>query len=81
LTVIQKARQRLQELETTAQRHAEQQQSQLPLFDLTVETQTPTPKPSAVEALLEQLNPDELTPRQALEQLYQLKTKLDSAKN
>jgi DNA mismatch repair protein MutS len=72
--VIQKARQRLRELETDAQRHTDQQQSQLPLFDLTPKE----PEPSEVEALLEQIDPDELTPRQALEQLYLLKQKLDS---
>jgi DNA mismatch repair protein MutS len=71
-TVIKKARQRLRELEASAQRHAEQQQNQLPLFDLSSEP----PEPSAVEALLEQIDPDELTPREALNQLYQLKEKL-----
>jgi DNA mismatch repair protein MutS len=73
-TVIQKARQRLRELETSAQQHTNQQQSQLPLFDLTAKE----PDPSEVEALLEQIDPDELTPRQALEQLYLLKQKLNS---
>ena len=72
--VIGKARQRLRELEASAQRHAEQQQSQLPLFDLAA----PEPEPSEIETLLERIDPDELTPRQALEQLYQLKQKLNT---
>lgn len=71
--VILRARERLAELELSAQRHAEQQQSQLPLFDL---TPPPTPKPSTVERLLAEIEPDELTPRQAMEQLYRLKQAL-----
>ncbi|MEW8207004.1 MAG: DNA mismatch repair protein MutS, partial [Candidatus Thiodiazotropha taylori] len=74
-TVIKKARQRLLELEASAQRHAEQQQSQLPLFNLSPEPA----EPSAVETLLERIDPDDLTPRQALEQLYLLKEKLESS--
>jgi DNA mismatch repair protein MutS len=76
-TVIQKARQRLRELEASAQRHAEQQQSQLPLFDLSYEE----PEPSAVESMLEQIDPDELTPRDALQKLYQLKDMLKPTKD
>lgn len=75
--VIKKARQRLRELEASAQRHAEQQQSQLPLFD----TSAQTPEASEVERLLEQIDPDELTPRQALAQLYDLKEKLGEKEN
>jgi DNA mismatch repair protein MutS len=71
--VITKARQRLQELETHAHLHAEHLQSQLPLFDPIV----PEPQPSEVETMLSQLNPDELTPREALEQLYLLKQHLN----
>ncbi|MCG7923350.1 MAG: DNA mismatch repair protein MutS [Candidatus Thiodiazotropha lotti] len=74
-TVIKKARQRLLELEASAQRHAEQQQSQLPLFNLSPEPA----ESSAVETMLERIDPDELTPRQALEQLYLLKEKLESS--
>jgi DNA mismatch repair protein MutS len=69
--VILRARERLAELELNAQHHAEQQQSQLPLFD-----QAPPPPRSAVECLLAEIDPDELTPRQALEQLYRLKQSL-----
>jgi DNA mismatch repair protein MutS len=73
-TVIKKARQRLLELEASAQQHAEQQQSQLPLFNIPAEPR----ESSEVEALLEKIDPDELTPRQALEQLYRLKESLVS---
>jgi DNA mismatch repair protein MutS len=69
--VIQRARKRLAELEEAAQRHAEQHQAQLPLFET-----LNCPEPPVVETL-RQLDPDELTPRQALEQLYRLKQQLD----
>ncbi|MES9945578.1 MAG: DNA mismatch repair protein MutS [Candidatus Thiodiazotropha sp.] len=71
--VIIRARQRLLELEASAQRHAEQQQSQLPLFV----TEPECPQASAVEQLLIEIEPDELTPREALEALYRLKEKLE----
>ena len=72
--VIKRARSRLAELELSAQRHAEAQQMQIPLFDLTA---TPAPVESAVETMLAAIDPDELTPREALEQLYRLKQALD----
>ncbi|MEW8104792.1 MAG: DNA mismatch repair protein MutS [Candidatus Thiodiazotropha endolucinida] len=71
--VILRARQRLLELEASAQRHAEQQQSQLPLFD----PEPPGMETSAVEQQLREIDPDELTPREALETLYRLKQKLE----
>jgi DNA mismatch repair protein MutS len=70
--IIDRARIRLRELEQSARQHSEQQASQLSLF-------APTPDPvevareSPLEEAVEQLNPDELTPRQALEELYRLK--------
>ncbi|MEW8508257.1 MAG: DNA mismatch repair protein MutS [Candidatus Thiodiazotropha sp.] len=70
--VIVRARQRLRELETSAQRHAEQQQSQLPLFD----SDPPCPEVSEAEKLLQEIEPDELSPREALEALYRLKDRL-----
>ncbi|USF86988.1 DNA mismatch repair protein MutS [Candidatus Endoriftia persephone] len=66
--VIQRARQRLEELEQAAQQHADQQQNQLPLLF------QETPQNSVVEQALLEINPDNLTPRQALEQIYRLKT-------
>ncbi|MEW8290783.1 MAG: DNA mismatch repair protein MutS [Candidatus Thiodiazotropha endolucinida] len=71
--VILRARRRLLELEASAQRHAEQQQSQLPLFD----PAPPGMEASAVEQQLREIDPDELTPREALEALYRLKQKLE----
>ncbi|MFI0459909.1 MAG: DNA mismatch repair protein MutS, partial [Candidatus Thiodiazotropha endolucinida] len=71
--VILRARRRLLALEASAQRHAEQQQSQLPLFDL----EPPGMETSAVEQQLREIDPDELTPREALEALYRLKQKLE----
>jgi DNA mismatch repair protein MutS len=54
------------------QTQASQQQSQIDLFAAPSE---PPPAPmSALEIALEQLNPDGISPREALEALYQLKT-------
>jgi len=64
--VIERARTRLRALEEDAQRHAEREAGQLSLFPL----ESPNP---ALDALRE-LDPDELSPRQALETLYRLKT-------
>ncbi|MET0050983.1 MAG: DNA mismatch repair protein MutS [Candidatus Thiodiazotropha sp.] len=72
--VIRMARQRLQELENSAQRHADQLQNQLPLFDMN----TPEPGPTPLEQLLNDIDPDDMTPRQALETLYRLKQQLNS---
>jgi DNA mismatch repair protein MutS len=69
--VIKRARQRLGELENAAQHHAEQYQAQLPLFEIASIPDSP------VLAHLQQLDPDTLSPRQALEQLYQLKQQLE----
>ncbi|MES9969947.1 MAG: DNA mismatch repair protein MutS [Candidatus Thiodiazotropha sp.] len=71
-TVILRARQRLLELEASAQRHAEQQQSQLPLFD----AEPPCPEASEVEQLLREIEPDELSPKEALDLIYRLKKNL-----
>jgi DNA mismatch repair protein MutS len=66
--VIRRARERLGELEDAARRHAEQRQDQLPLFD-----PPPSPAPDPAIERLQAIDPDELTPRQALDALYQLK--------
>ncbi|HEC06947.1 MAG TPA: DNA mismatch repair protein MutS [Thiolapillus brandeum] len=71
--VIQRARERLQELENAALRHAEFQMPQLSL-QLTPE---PAPVNTALSDMLEETDPDELTPREALETLYRLKALLD----
>jgi len=64
-SIIDRARLRLRELENSAQRHTEQQVEQMSLF-------TPAPEGPALEAL-RSLEPDELSPRQALDELYRLK--------
>jgi len=66
--VIQRARKRLRELENAARRHTEQDTPQLAL-QLAEEPPAPSP---ALERLKE-IDPDELTPRRALELLYELK--------
>ena len=64
--VIKVAKQKLVQLEANRQQSLEEGVSpQADLFSPTIEL-------SAVEQHLEQLNPDELTPKQALEQLYKL---------
>ncbi len=73
--VILRARERLRELEQNAQHHAELQQAQMPLFDLT----PPEPVDSKLEALLGEIDVDGLTPREALDALYRLKDALDAS--
>ncbi len=67
-SVIQSARRRLKLLEQGSIRQQESPQLGLPL-----ETE---PEPNPVLELLQQLDPDELSPRQAHDWLYQLKEKL-----
>jgi DNA mismatch repair protein MutS len=70
--IIKRARTRLRELEQSAQQHAEQQINQLPLFGLDADQESETGE-NPVLMELESIEPDELTPKQALEQLYHLK--------
>jgi DNA mismatch repair protein MutS len=72
--VIERARKRLRELEESAQRHTEQQANQLSLA--LVDSPTEAVAEPALLELLEELEPDELTPREALEALYRLKKSL-----
>ncbi|TXH31862.1 MAG: DNA mismatch repair protein MutS [Rhodospirillaceae bacterium] len=48
----------------------------LPLFSVAVQMPSNVAEPSAVETALAELNPDELTPRAALEELYRLRSLL-----
>ena len=66
-TVIKRARTRLAELEQAALQHAEQDMAQLS-FQL-----TETGQDSEIIDTLMDIEPDELSPRQALEKLYMLK--------
>ncbi len=73
--IIERARVRLHELENSALQHSEHEANQLSLFGEPMATPpilTP-PKQSKLELELETIEPDELTPRQALDALYQLK--------
>jgi DNA mismatch repair protein MutS len=69
--VIERARTRLRELEDAAQRHTQRESTQLPLFPL----EAPHP---ALDALRE-VDPDGLSPREALEVLYRLKELAEGA--
>jgi DNA mismatch repair protein MutS len=75
--VIAKAREYLQELEAArdGSRHASPRagaaQTELPLFSAAVAAPTPSP-PSAIEQQLAALNPDELSPREAIQLIYEL---------
>ncbi len=78
--VIGRARARLRELEDDAKRHTEREADQLSLFPLESPTpiQTPAPtstSPTSISALdaLQALDPDGLSPREALEAIYRLK--------
>lgn len=72
-TALKSAYQHLQQLEEQSQRH----QSQLDLFHRSFiqEPSTPSPQttlPESLIALFNQLNPDEITPIEAINQLYEL---------
>jgi DNA mismatch repair protein MutS len=71
--VIERARERLEDLEQESARRtaACTDQMQLPLF-------APAPPTSAALRYLETLEPDVLTPRQALEKLYELKALVEA---
>ena len=71
--VIQRARQKLHQLEQHSANDAATT-PQLGLFDPPA-TPAPVP-PSPLEQTLAELDPDELSPREALQQLYQLKSLL-----
>ncbi|MCP3869685.1 MAG: DNA mismatch repair protein MutS [Gammaproteobacteria bacterium] len=70
--IVDRARNKLSELEQTARHQAEQQATQLSLFAPPAQP-TPDPKPTPVIDALSALDPDDLTPRQALTELYRLK--------
>jgi DNA mismatch repair protein MutS len=67
--VVNHARAALERLETQQQAT----QSQVDLFAAPVEAATVSGAISAVESALETINPDDLSPREALDALYQLK--------
>ncbi|MBP6242986.1 MAG: DNA mismatch repair protein MutS, partial [Chromatiaceae bacterium] len=63
--VIDRARLRLRELEDAAQRHSQRQSTQLSLF--------PLEEVNPAVAALRELDPDSLSPRQALELIFHLR--------
>lgn len=71
-SVLKRAKQKLKELESlskqTANSHIDSSQLSLMTTDL--------PEPSEIELALQKIDPDTLTPKQALEILYQLKKEL-----
>lgn len=69
-TVIQRARKRLRELENAALHHAE---SQMPQLSLQLEPE-PEARNDPLKNALDDIDPDELTPKQALDLLYRLKS-------
>jgi len=75
-SVIAQARKRLRELETAARAHADRDQPQLALFG----QEPASSEPTATDPLRERLTavrPDELSPRQALDLLYELRSLVD----
>ncbi len=75
-TVIQRATEILQRLEQGKdQATAQKLMQDLPLF-AAPPPQQPAPKPDALRDKLRKLMPDELSPREALDQLYELKRML-----
>ena len=66
--VIQRAKSYLQELETQQLSHRNNLQAELPLA-----VAEPDVEPGRIEQALSDIDPDSLTPREALEILYRLK--------
>jgi DNA mismatch repair protein MutS len=83
--VVARAREYLQELEAArdGSRHVSPRrnaaQAELPLFAAAIAPPLP-PAPSAIEQRLAAINPDELSPRQAMELIYELHRKAREAR-
>jgi len=72
--VVARAEEILKKLESSPQNHAGGLANDLPLFAVTTQAQSSAPKKdSLVELEMNKINPDSLTPLQALEILYKLK--------
>jgi len=74
--VIERAFQVLETLEAQKAGDAENPMNDLPLFSSAPKTPARGPSHSEVEDALSEINPDALTPREALEALYALRKKL-----
>jgi DNA mismatch repair protein MutS len=78
-SVVARARDVLAKLEDADRKNpASQLIDDLPLFQVAVrrEEASRSPGPSRVEALVKEINPDDMTPREALDALYALKKEL-----
>jgi DNA mismatch repair protein MutS len=71
-TVIKNARAKLRQLEQIGQAEGQLSATTKPEVDITNQLSL-IPEPSEVEDALSNIDPDDLTPRQALEELYRLK--------
>lgn len=71
--VITQARHKLEELEAIAAQQ-QAQPEQFGLFDAPAKKAPEKTEPSALETALAEIDPDELTPREALDALYKLKS-------
>ena len=72
--VVARAEEILKKLESSPQNHAGGLANDLPLFAVNVQAQPNTPKQdSRVDREIDKINPDSLTPLQALEILYKIK--------
>ncbi|MDV5171520.1 DNA mismatch repair protein MutS [Photobacterium rosenbergii] len=69
-SVIKRAKFKLQQLEASGHHQAVAPASQVPVAEQQLSL---LPEPSEVEEALARINPDEMTPRQALDELYRLK--------
>ena len=77
--MVNRARDVLNQLEESdRQNPAQQLVDDLPLFSVKLEASGPdgSAKESEVENLLQNINPDDMSPREALEALYDLKRSL-----
>jgi DNA mismatch repair protein MutS len=77
--VVTRARRRLHELENRDAAERERDQPQLGLFSTSGSEVPEPPEPDALRERLAGIDPDELTPRQAHELLYELRWSLDEA--
>ncbi len=76
-SVVARARDVLTRLEDADRKNpASQLIDDLPLFQVAVRREQAQPAPSKVEAMLKDINPDDLTPREALEAIYALRKAL-----
>lgn len=78
--VVERAFQVLETLEATKAAEADNPMNDLPLFSSVPKTPARGSKPSEIEAELSEINPDMLSPKEALEALYELRQKLKKSR-